>query len=153
MPERPYLIQRCELGVGKLVYDYMGSSEFEWGACPTALKRLFKAGLTKYTSSVVVAGNEVSVFMLAGADFGHEAYQPYLQQLADDKIRLKEWSHFSEALKQQLGIPLRWEREIRTNVWFDIQNDVLWTLSEVNQHSLMAALRGIQIAWDAKQTT
>ena len=142
--ERPYLIQRCEITGEKLRYDYMGSSEFEWGACPASLKRIFAAGLSETRSSVTLAGQEVEIFFITGAGFNLEEYQPYLQQLADNAIRLKEWSNFDAALKQHLGIPLDWQRSNKTNGWFDIQNDVLWVLTQKDQGVLSSALHTIK---------
>jgi hypothetical protein len=40
--------------------------------------------------------------------------------------------------------------ECRTNVWFDFQNDVLWTLSEETRTKLVVALEGIKKLWADK---
>jgi len=52
----PYLIQRAEFEINNsqkglnsiLRFDYMGSSEFEWGALPNSLKRI-REKLNEYT--------------------------------------------------------------------------------------------------------
>lgn len=150
--EKPWLVQRCEISDDKLQYDYMGSSEFEFGACPASLKRIFAQGLSCSSTTVRHDGKEVSVYVVGANGFNVLEYQPYLQQMVDNTLRLKERSEFDEAIKQQLGIRLSWDRRIRNNAWFDIENDVLWTLTEENQRNLVSRLELIKQRWATKKT-
>lgn len=147
----PWLIQRCELGGDKLRYDYMGSSEFEVGDQPKSLKRIFAQGMRKGSTTVNIGGKEVVVHMLAGEGFVFADYQQYLQQLAEHKLRLQEWTSFDDVVKAQAGIKTARDWTSRTNVWFDFQNDVLWTLTEDNLNTLVSVLEGIKQAWAAKK--
>jgi hypothetical protein len=141
----PWLIQRCELGSGKLRYDYMGSSEFEFGDQAKSLKRIFEKGMVGGTATISLQGKEVTVYMVAGTGFSFADYQQYLQQLVEHKLRLQEHSGFDNMVKVQLGIRINGSGYIPTyNVWFDIQNDVLWTLSEDNLQALVSVLRGVE---------
>lgn len=147
----PWLIQRCELGDGKLRYDYMGSSEFEVGDQSKSLKRIFAQGMRKGSTTVNIDGKEAVVHMLAGEGFVFADYQQYLQQLAEHKLRLQEWTSFDDVVKAQAGIKTARDWTPRTNVWFDFQNDVLWTLTEDNLNTLVSVLEGIKQSWAAKK--
>ena len=168
--ESPWLIQRCELGDGRLKYDYMGSSEFEVGDQAKSLKRIFASGMetgsamikfeTAETSVSTSGGStsqstyrqytDVRVYMVAGKGFTFVDYQPYLQQLAEHKLRLKEWTSFDDVVKVQVSVKTNRGFPTRTNVWFDIENDVLWTLTEDNLKALVSVLEGVKQAWAPK---
>lgn len=155
MPKSPWLIQRCTLDGGMLRYDYMGSSEFEVSDQPKSLKRIFAKGMRTGSTTVkvvtsAVSEREVTVYMVAGKGFIFTDYQPYLQQLADNKLRLQEWTNFDEVVRLHVG--LRTGQYVpATNVWFDFQNDVLWTLTEDNQKALISVLEGIKQKWSEKK--
>jgi hypothetical protein len=55
--KNPRLVQRCEITERRYEYDYMGSAEFEFGACPESLKRIFAKGLSCSSTTVRVEGN------------------------------------------------------------------------------------------------
>ncbi len=165
--ETPRLIQRCELGPGQITYDYMDSSYFEVGDQGKSLRRIFAQGiqigrttvnLESGGTSVSTAGGsttvsfhrqhtDVPVYMVAGKGFIFADYQPYLQQLAEDKLRLAEWTKFHEVIRAQVGHETDRRFVPKTNVWFDFRNDVLWTLSEGNQKNLVAVLEFVKKAW------
>lgn len=148
--ERPWLVQRCELSNdGKLRYDYMGSAEFEVGDQARSLKRIFAKGMRLDSVSVIVDDKEVVVYMIAAEEFPFADYKPYLQQMADNTLRLKEWTNFDDAIKAQLGLETTLGED-ETNVWFDFKNDVLWTLTEDNQTNLVSAMESIKQAWAKK---
>ncbi len=149
--KQPWLIQRCELGNGKLGYDYMGSTEFEIGDQAKALKRIFAAGVACGSVTINVGGKEVSVYMVASEGFTFADYQSYLQQLADHKLRLQEWTSFDDIVKARVGLQTDRRYTSRTNAWFDFQNDVLWTLTENDQRALVAVLDGIEKKWAEKK--
>ncbi|MBI5152880.1 MAG: hypothetical protein HZA36_00230 [Parcubacteria group bacterium] len=149
--KRPWLIQRCELGEGQLKYDYKGSSEFEVGDQAKSLKRIFAEGIYFESLRVDVGCWSVGVFVLAGKGFPFAEYQPYLQQLANDELNLQELSYFDSAIKARLGMHPRFIHIRGTNVWFDFQNDVLWTLTEDKQRVLVSVLEGIKNKWAEKK--
>lgn len=100
--KNPYCIQRGKFenregkqGIDSLLsFDYMGSSEFEFGALPSSLKRVranlsnyiqFQYSFTKYPSKVV------TVFCTKEQQ---EFIGDILEKLALSQIRLKEFSAF-----------------------------------------------------------
>lgn len=147
--ERPWLVQRCKLEDGRLVYDYMGSAEFEMGCQPKSLKRIFSGNLAIGLVKVTVNGKKIPVYMFAALEFPFGDYQPYLQQLADNSLRLQEQTDFDAAVKIKAGLPAK-RLFPQTNVWFDFRNDVLWTLDENCRRMLLAVLRNIEAKWAAK---
>ncbi|MFA7717698.1 MAG: hypothetical protein WC875_03200 [Candidatus Absconditabacterales bacterium] len=155
----PSLIQRCEIDDGKLTYDYMGNTEFEVDDLqPKSLKRIFSAGICiKSVNINVLDGKEIIVYMIAGEGFPFVDYQPYLQQLVDDKhgLSLQEWTNFDDAVKAQLEVKTPFMEAFghapHTNAWFDLRNDVLWTLTEENHKALVSILETIKQKWSAKK--
>lgn len=146
---RPWLIQRCELVDGKLRYDYMGATEFEIGGQTKSLRRIFALGVATGSVTVSLDGEEVSVYMVAGEGFSFADYQEHLQDLADRKFRPKEWICFDDALRVVIGTAVQ-ESHRRTNVWFDFENDVLWTVTSRHQEALVAVLEDIRLVWAEK---
>lgn len=148
--QKPWLIQRCRLGKGKLVvFEDMGSSEFEVGRFEVgsrteSLKRIFAKGIRSGSCAVHVGNRMVAVFMVAGEGFVFTDYQTYLQQLVDGSLRLQEWTNFDHAVKFEAG--LRTD-VYQTNTWFDIQNDVLWTLTRDNLEVLVSTLMSVKFQW------
>jgi hypothetical protein len=146
----PWLIQCCEVKNGKMRYDYMGSAEFEIGDQSKSLKRIFAEGMDFGTASVTVVGKQIPVYMIAIKGFPFAEYQPYLQELADSKRHLKEWTRFDDAVKVKAGVPLSFGREPDTNAWFDFPNNVLWALSQEEQQNVVQILEGIKDKWSKK---
>lgn len=141
--QKPWFIQRCRLGGERLSYDDMGSLGFGAGRIES-LKRIFAKGIRSGSCAVRVGNRMVAVFMVAGEGFVFTDYQTYLQQLVDGKLRLQEWTNFDHAVKFRAGL----RTDIpQTNTWFDIQNDVLWTLTRDNLEVLVSTLMGIQFKW------
>ena len=146
MLKKPRLVQRCSIEKEKLGYDYMGSTEFESGRQSRSLKRIFERGICTEQTTIEIDGQELIVFMFAGEGFPFEEYKATLQALAEHKIRLKEWTFFDEACKARI----EGEEWNRTNAWFDLNNDVLWTLDETRQQRLVPILKGIKEKWSKK---
>lgn len=72
----PYTIQRgffeerdCKKGIDSIIkFDYMGASEFEWGALPKALKRLRK-NVGEYAYHDVSVGDKmITIFCKESID-------------------------------------------------------------------------------------
>lgn len=155
MLEHPDCIQRCNIQGGELKYDYMGSSEFEVGEQAKSLKRIFALGITLGSAKIRIEGKEIEVFMVAGKGFPFADYQRWLQQLAENKLRLQEQTYFDYAVLRHAGLDekLPWyAKEIGKDIssWFDFPNDVLWTLTEEGRQGLVRALEITQGKWAAR---
>ena len=148
--EQPFLIQRCELQDGKIVYDYMGSAEFEFGAQREALKRMFSVGLVLGSAPIKVGEKELTVYMVASTGFAFAEYQQYLQLMSKKEIRLKEGTDFDNAVRVKAELPESRLLHPETRAWFDIHNDVLWTLSEEDRKELVDDLGVIQVKYAEK---
>jgi len=121
---RPWLIQRAifekreKEGIdGILRFDYMGSSEFEWGALPKALKEI-KEHLSEYTYSDVPIKNKIVTLFCKTSD--RSEILNILNELAEDQIRLQEQCAFSFWVKDQ-------EKSFyKCDLWWDIGNNYMF---------------------------
>jgi len=100
-----------------LLFDYMGSSEFEWGALPKALADMRK-NITEYTyMDVPMNGKVITVFC-------NNKHKPdikiYLQSLAENKWYLQEYSDFNYYI-----YPTEHCKSY-TDFWWDIQNHIMF---------------------------
>lgn len=127
---KSYLVQRASFldregkeGIDSILrFDYMGSSEFEWGALPKSLKAI-RENLNEYDDcDLNINGKEITVFY--HKDRKDEAIENILA-LASDELRLKEYCD----LKHHI-----YESKInrRTNdFWWDINNHFMfWKKSD-----------------------
>lgn len=138
--KKPYLVQRAEINVpisnfrGKRIsevldLDYMGSSEFEWGAVPKSLRALgeaAEAGLTRLRTVNAIKQDDVSLRVYSFlTDEEFETYVGYLQKMRDGRVEfyLKEATRFEEAGREST-------RFNNTNFWWDIENHVMWSFSK-----------------------
>jgi hypothetical protein len=158
--QQPWLIQRLEIQRRgperhwEVGYDYMGSAEYEFGAPRDSLKRIFIDEICEYMLAVTYEDQEVVVFMLAKFGFDFAAYQPYLQQLVDNALRLKEPAYFRERVMVLAGKPPGpFDYARATNGWFDIDNDVLWTLTREYNDVLLARLKELKAEWAKRAQT
>ena len=119
-------LHRADQGFdGYFSLDYMGSSEFEWGAIPKALKAMREQRVIVEPAKVYIDGRDHEVYFVghkgvrnAGADMeawargdGHR--RPFYG---------KEWTRFHEVLIGQNG------EFDRTDAWWDIENNVAWAV-------------------------
>jgi hypothetical protein len=118
--------------------DYMGSSEFEWGAIPDALKRIRAKKVVIQACSVTIEGVTRLVHFV-----GHKG-----TLLA----RASEMEAWSEGTQHR---PPFWGKELtrfpenfagtaddydkRTDAWWAIKEDVAWTLDPVVAANLETA--------------
>ncbi len=123
--EQPYLIQRAKLekhpneravGIDRLLdFDYMGSSEFEYGALPDSLKQV-RAEIDAYKMYDYVFKNNpsksVTVYCKATDE---KEVNGFLEQLSKNKIRLKEVCDLSEYVSGERGYR-------NSDFWWDIDN-------------------------------
>jgi hypothetical protein len=100
-----------------LSFDYMGSSEFEWGALPKSLGNI-RGELNEYTYLDVPMKNKViTVFC---KDSQKSDIKLYLTELAENKMRLKEFSAFDSYIKDDEYFKDRFD------FWWDIENDLMF---------------------------
>lgn len=110
---------------GYFSLDYMGSSEFEWGAIPKALREMRQKPAVMEAAKVVVNDIEHEVFFV-----GHEGVGKNAKSMEDwasgvnvlHAFRGKEWTHFDNALN---GTQLPYEI---ADAWWDVENAVAWSL-------------------------
>lgn len=105
--------------------DYMGASEFEWGALPKSLGRLRAAKpIVTITTPVTVDGSTKTAYLVGGHEEASAAADA-LQAWLDGGCRGHEVARFAE---QVAGVADDYQR--RTNAWWDIEQDVMFTLDE-----------------------
>lgn len=127
--KRPYYIQRATFqdqphreGIDSILnFDYMGSSEFEFGALNHSLKRI-RAALPEYRLAHVPVyhegsqkfdqmGTEVVTnamgkkLLLLAKTTDHPFMPEIINLLKNDKIGLKEWSGFKDWFRPEANIP------------------------------------------------
>jgi len=128
----PYLIQRAKFGdndfkkgIDSIIsLDYMGSSEFEFGAIPESLRNI-RSRINEYTYLDVPLGNKViSVFC---KDEQKSEIMSYLKELSENTIHLKEHSDFHTYINPSKH-DLEWQakRPHNTDFWWDLDNDIMF---------------------------
>lgn len=143
-----YLVQRCFFNnlnntakfsgrEGLFNLDYMGYSEYEWGALPKSLSRLVKnfteGNISAYITDITnPCGTPLIIF--CHADYYEEALNQIKLYLEDkshrDRIsqyRTKGWNHFAERAFGDDEIADRYKNKCPVeNCWWDIDNDVIF---------------------------
>jgi len=128
----PYLVQRCHIKDGishtkrfseNLETDYMGSSEFEFGALPKSL-RAINADIKRYH---IVQIKDITdskgrpLILWTKIPFEHiEEYVEHLKNMREGKAHLKESTHFAKDYKH-------WREYGQTNFWWDLDNDAMFS--------------------------
>ena len=138
--EKPYLIQRLSMKDGNgsfddvLKLDYMGSSEFEWGVIPNALKILTKSAdklkISKTEYAKVDGEVRTGVFLITISD---EDYTENLKSIYDESAHLKERARFQSSLSK--------DDFYNPNVWWDIENNVMWAIGKSNAQKIVMAIK------------
>lgn len=130
----PYLIQRGKIvrpmpddRFSKLVdLDYMGSAEFEFGALPKSLRAL-QARVDSISITVeprITGENGESLRVLhTFSPEEYEQYVAYLLQARDGKLRTKESTWFDKDHAKRFP-------SLRCDVWWDIDNHVMWSFDK-----------------------
>jgi hypothetical protein len=134
--ERPWLIQRCYLNdKDGLNFDYMGSSEFEFGTIPKALTRLAGQKLVVRRFREVLFEIEFEFFTYGSSERDWQAYSPILLGLLDGSLRTLESTRLNEELEFLHNVREPRQYQSRTNIWFDLKNDCFFAISEekINQ--------------------
>lgn len=127
---RTQLIQRGRFedrdykkGIDSIVkFDYMGSSEFEYGALPESLGKI-RANISEYTYLDVPMLSFPKSQMVSITVFCKNSQKAevktYLQELADDNFSLQEPSDFDTYINKK-------EYPNRTDFWWDIGNHLMF---------------------------
>jgi hypothetical protein len=129
---KTYLIQRGTIdvrdyktGIDSIIdFDYMGATEYEWGALPDSLKRLRK-DINEYVYlDVPINKKVVTVFC---KDAQKSEVKTYLEELADGKMHTKLGSYFDQFAKPSTR-DLEWQKKhpLNINFWWDIENDLMF---------------------------
>jgi hypothetical protein len=110
---------------GYFSLDYMGSSEFEWGAIPKALKAMRERPVVVEPQTVSIDGLDWDIHFVGheGVSAAGEAMEAWAG--GSERRRPfygKEWPQFHEVLTGQQS------DYVRTNAWWDIENNVAWAI-------------------------
>ena len=121
---KTWLIQRGKFknrehknGIDSIVsFDYMGSSEFEWGALPESLGKI-RDLINDYTYlDVPIKDKVITVFC---KDSQKSEVKQYLTELSENKWHLQEYSDFDNYINPQF-------MKSRTDFWWDISNHLMF---------------------------
>lgn len=105
-----------------LEFAYMGSSEFEWNALPSALNTLRELQSNYTYMDVPMRGKVVTVY----CHNDHKSLiKGILENLADGKYRLQEYSDFDNYMAAAPMMPCRHD------FWWDIDNNFMFWKKDV----------------------
>lgn len=100
-----------------LKFQYMGSSEFEWGALPESLGKI-RNYLSEYTYlDVPISDKVITVFC---NNTQKSEVKNYLESLSKNEWRLKEYSDFDKYINPTENL------KSRTDFWWDISNHLMF---------------------------
>jgi hypothetical protein len=126
----PYLVQRGEINhplkpsseilTQAVRLDYMGSSEFEFGAVRESLEGLRRGKRSLRLVDSITQGDSKLRVLSIFSDEEFPQYVQYLKWMREDNIRLKEWIRFSPSEQHML-------KSLKVDFWWDIQNHVIWS--------------------------
>lgn len=140
----PYLIQRGKIridenrkGLDKLVaFDYMGSSEFEFGALPKSLREI-RTNLKLYQPKMMHIPNVSGVTIFAK---NIAETLEAIKGVSKRKFALKEHCDFYDWCEPSYIFAS--EKENRNDFWWDIGNNFMWWLSNPHDEQILQAIRG-----------
>ncbi len=122
---------------GVFEYDYMGSSEFEFGAIPRAVKEMIKKQDRLISFKIIVLGQNIERDILTGKRYDDCSFFAIcdVQQLTDverniravlsGEQRLKESLHLHNALGKDKGKPGS------IGGWFEVDNGYYFFIDQV----------------------
>lgn len=136
--KNPYLVQRGTIkkDVTEIVnfdslvtLDYMGVAEFESGALPASLKRIRSYRSLSYTN-MTFKDSQLTVLHPAEY-FDIAVVQDNINKIATRMFRTKCGSQFPETVNPTPS-DKKWQVEHppKFNFWWDIENDVMFWLSD-----------------------
>lgn len=132
MRPKPFMIQRgfCEEqdwknGIDSILrFDYMGSSEFEFGALNKSLKRI-RANVSDYMFRDVVV-NDKLITVFCPRNMAEEIIN-VLEELAEGKYRLQEASYFDIYIYPEQHPMFS---TLTADHWWDVENDFMFWKSD-----------------------
>ena len=134
-----WLVQRIKkrAGIGQTVkaskqlyLDYMGASEFEFGAIPKALKTM-KAHSCVQTSIEVLIFDQIITFHVIGIKSEIQTLESRFQKWIDDGLRGHEDPQLDRVITKKWynGELISEERESDLPVaWWSIRDNIFWSL-------------------------
>ena len=133
---KTYLLQRATIedrdykkGIDTIIsLDYMGASEYEWGAIPDSL-RAIRASIPEYTyMDIPMCGKVVTVFCKVSQ---RPDVPNYLGELASGKMHTKCYNDFDNCMNPS-EIQKKWQakRPLKTNFWWDLDNDIMFWIKD-----------------------
>ena len=128
-----YLVQRGKfraregkIGIDSIItWDYMGSTEFEWGALPKAFGRVLDGCLEYelFEEKDMANINGVPLHIFCRKD-QHDLVKNTLKMFKEKPWPLKEYITFQYAYKRSSDSPFN--RKYGEDFWFDIEHDFMW---------------------------
>lgn len=124
---KPRNIQNRSGFDGHFALQYMGSSEFEWGAIPKALKRMREHEVASNSIEVNLDGVTRIVHFVGNPSSLQDAASAMEEWSKSDKYRPSFWGKESTGFPDQFaGRPTHYDD---TNAWWAIDTDVAFALS------------------------
>jgi hypothetical protein len=118
--------------------DYMGNSNYEWGALGESFRRILAAGEPAIMPVELTRKGVTRTVYFVGAtkDFADKlaAFKVWLGQ---DHLRCEEWTNFDYAFAGSNP----WGWEIRTDAWWSFDCDLTWTLKPELADKLLAGFK------------
>lgn len=120
------LIQRAKFadnpsktGIDKILqFDYMGASEYEFGALPKSLKRM-RANSEDYSYlETIIKGVQITVYIQSDLI---EFATDFLNKLAENKVRTKCSTWFKDSLQ-----PNKEDDYLNADFWWAIDSDFMF---------------------------
>jgi len=125
---RTYLVQRAKKetrsgkkGIDSIIHlDYMGASEFEWGALPKSLKQI-RADLSNYIYfDVTIKSKTVTVFCQKSLK---NEVEEYLLSLISREMRTHEYTAIPDYFNDGY-------HKDTIDFWWDVENDLMFWVKE-----------------------
>lgn len=142
-----YLVQRLNPqrpGSGKKGFDslfscdYMGSSEFEFGAVNDSLKRIRNQGdLVIRSAEMMRDGISKTIYFVASATGIEEKIEAFAAWFAQEQLNALERTNFDLLFTGRLQ-----SQYIKTIAWWSLDDDITWTLDEDVAELLLKGLMG-----------
>lgn len=128
---KPNLIQRGKFidrdfkkGIDSIIqFDYMGSSEFEFGALPNSLNKIRENKNDYVYLDVPIKDKIITVFCESNKK---SDIKQYLTELSENKYILKEYSDFDTFIN-----PSNYFKN-KTDFWWDIENNLMFFKKNIN---------------------
>lgn len=136
MAMKTYLVQRGskkdtteKTGIDAIIrFDYMGASEYEWGALPESLKRIREKEKDYTYLDIPIYGKVITVF--CRNEVKQDAKQ-LLEDLAARKMHTKCYHAFDHYVKPSEH-EAEWQKKhpLTTNFWWDLENDMMFWVKD-----------------------